>query len=541
MAASAAPAIVRRRVRAPRFALRPVAATPRIGLLLSALLHLAFIAILTWLPILVPAPSMIVTGVGLRHEADLQLLFLPSLPPMSEVGPGADIQHGSEEAHRVVETLPGADRLTPNRPKPDYAGAQEVVSNPSDSTNGVQTIRRPDLVAPPTLAYPLRLPSLLMLPAPAIPAPVTPRIDPPVLSNPEEPSPFRASDPPVEVPVLPIDLPKLSVAPAEPMAPKTIGSSEPSFPVAAATTDSSAVGAPPAVVVLNAVSVPPEPFPIIPDAELAARFVVGPTRDASALETASEAAGGSSAGAGASNAGKNLPNPSVENGSGTRVKADGKYAEVASTEFALNMRSARSESSGGGTTAAAGNKGLPGISISGGVTGHSDNGRVVATSPNPRGSYALTIISGGSSGGASRDLGVFARSDTVYTVYIPMTDTGGGPDWPMQYTLMNSAPAHGSREGLLTPPIVLKKIQATAPKTDLTANSGPVFVTGIIDENGKPQALRAIRALDPRAQWAVHALAQWEFLATQLEGKPVASKILIGVSVMPAEEAGKRD
>jgi hypothetical protein len=122
-----------------------------------------------------------------------------------------------------------------------------------------------------------------------------------------------------------------------------------------------------------------------------------------------------------------------------------------------------------------------------------------------------------------------------------MTDAGGGPDWPMQYTLMNSAPAHGSPEGLLTPPIVLKKIQATAPRTDLTANSGPVFVTGIIDENGKPQALRAIRALDPRAQWAVHALAQWEFLATQLEGKSVASKILIGVSVMPAEEAGKRD
>jgi hypothetical protein len=133
---------------------------------------------------------------------------------------------------------------------------------------------------------------------------------------------------------------------------------------------------------------------------------------------------------------------------------------------------------------------------------------------------------------------VFSRSDTVYTVYIPMTDAGGGPDWPMQYTLMSSALAHN---GLLVPPVVLKKVQATAPKTGLTANSGPVFVTGIIDENGKLQALRTIRARDGRAQSAVNALAQWEFLAAQLDGKPVASKVLIGVSVMPTEEVGKQD
>jgi hypothetical protein len=137
-------------------------------------------------------------------------------------------------------------------------------------------------------------------------------------------------------------------------------------------------------------------------------------------------------------------------------------------------------------------------------------------------------------------LGVFSRSDIVYTVYIPMTDAGGGPDWPMQYTLMSpSAARNGLSNGLLMPPVVLKKIQATAPKTELNANSGPVFVTGIIDENGKLQAFRAIRALDGKAKCALNALAQWEFLAAQLDGKPVASKVLIGVSVLPAEEVGK--
>jgi hypothetical protein len=106
----------------------------------------------------------------------------------------------------------------------------------------------------------------------------------------------------------------------------------------------------------------------------------------------------------------------------------------------------------------------------------------------------------------------------------------------MAYALMDSAAAG---DGLPTPPVALKKIAATGPNTDRSANSGPVLVTGVIDENGKLQALRAIRTSDVRAQSAVDALAQWEFLPAQLNGKPVASKILIGVDVSPAWEVGK--
>ena len=287
------------------------------------------------------------------------------------------------------------------------------------------------------------------------------------------------------------------------------------------------------MVVINAVSVPPESAPVIPDAELSGNFVVAPS-DVNGLETTSGAGGGNIAGAGASNAGENSLHPSGGNGGGIGVNAGGGNAGVARPE-SLSSLGTR-PGSGGGTGAAIGSTGLPGISISGGVSGRS--GRAFGTSSIPRGSYALTIISGGSSGGASRDLGVFSRSDTVYTVCIPMTDAGGGPDWPIEYALMSSAPAGN---GLLTPPIALKKIQATGPKTDLTANSGPVFIIGIINEKGKLQALRAIRTLDVRAQSAINALAQWEFLPAQLEGKPVASKILIGVSVMPTEEGGKQD
>ncbi len=535
----APPFVVRKPIRAPKLALLPVTATPRKGLFLSTLLHSAIAAMLMSVPILFPAwlVSVPSAAAGLDREVDYQPLLLPLLPSMAEASAGAKIEYSSgQKAHSMAETLPIGARPAANRPKPDYAGPQLIVSNPPDSTKGVQTIRRPDLVAPPKMTYPLRLPSMVMLPHRAIRAPVAPRFEQPVLSNPEALLTFRPSEPPAQIPVLPNDKPKLSLAPAKPVLPKIRAASEPSVPVLAATMDPD-VSVRKAVAIINAVSVPPEPDPVIPEAELASRFVVGPSGAAPVAATASEAARGNLAGAGASNAGENLPHPSVENGTGTRGEAGDGYAGVASAESPSSV-GPRSES-GTGTAAAtaAGNKGLPGISISGGVPGRS--GRAGATSPIPHGSYALTIISGGSSGGASRDLGVFSRSDTVYTVYIPMTDAGGGPDWPMQYALMSPAQAHSVQNGLLTPPAVLKKSQATAHKTELTANSGPVFVTGIIDENGKLQALRAMRALDGRTQAAVNALAQWEFLAAQLGGKPVAVKVLIGVSVLPAEEVGK--
>ena len=147
-------------------------------------------------------------------------------------------------------------------------------------------------------------------------------------------------------------------------------------------------------------------------------------------------------------------------------------------------------------------------------------------------SYGITIIAGGSSGGAGRDMGVFDRNETVYSVAIPMTNAGGGPDWPMQYALLHQAQPG---TGLLVPPFAQKKFAATMPKAQLIEDSGPIFVSGIIDENGKLQALRTIRAQDARSQSAIHALQQWEFFPAQIDGKPVASKVLIGVTVTAGE------
>src|SRR5256885_8342869 len=57
----------------------------------------------------------------------------------------------------------------------------------SDSTKGVQTIRRPDLLSPPKLAYPLRLPSLMTVPAAVLPPPVRRNLEHPVAPNPRKP------------------------------------------------------------------------------------------------------------------------------------------------------------------------------------------------------------------------------------------------------------------------------------------------------------------------------------------------------------------
>jgi transcriptional regulator of acetoin/glycerol metabolism len=115
-------------------------------------------------------------------------------------------------------------------------------------------------------------------------------------------------------------------------------------------------------------------------------------------------------------------------------------------------------------------------------------------------------------------------------VVIPMADAGGGPDWPMQYSLADRTQ---SSAGFIVPPFVRKKIAAILKKNEkFQADSGPVLVAGIIDESGKVKSLRALRPQDTRAQPAIVALQQWEFLPAQLDGRAVATRILIGVTVI---------
>jgi hypothetical protein len=124
-------------------------------------------------------------------------------------------------------------------------------------------------------------------------------------------------------------------------------------------------------------------------------------------------------------------------------------------------------------------------------------------------------------------MGVFGRSEIVYSVAIPMADAGCPSDWPMQYALLNPRPRGAS---LLEPPVATKKVAAVAAGA-LAEQSTPIFVRGVIDEKGKLVGLQTILVQDPRGEVAIQALEKWEFLPAILDGTPVASKVLIGVVV----------
>jgi hypothetical protein len=178
---------------------------------------------------------------------------------------------------------------------------------------------------------------------------------------------------------------------------------------------------------------------------------------------------------------------------------------------------------GGGT--GSGGHGIPGISIVGSALPSPSlppRETVVHQGPN----YDLIIVASGANGGASRDLGIFDHSHAVYTVYITMSDSGGGPDWSMQYALAGQT---DEGEGLLVPPMPWKKVPALAPNAQSTRETQ--FVAAIIDANGEPKNVRAVGTRSSNSDLAVETLKQWRFTPAELNGKPEAIQVLVGVVV----------
>jgi hypothetical protein len=547
---TAGPSLVRVRVRPPKLALLSTPFPPRNGLLLSTLMHASIAVLLMSLPILVRARTDVPSTADLRAQAIFEPLLLPPLPADAEGDPNIS---GETESEAPSSKAPApSTKIDPPsvQLKRDYAGARTIVSNPPDATNGVQTIRRPDLVSPQKLTYPVRLPSFVIAPiAPDPPAraPVKRNLEHPIVPSPRKQTASQASEPRIPNPPLPISTLKTSlVFPVRPVSPPP--AQTPAQPSLSAATSpvapkfgsgSGSNGATPplarapllgprAAAVINAVIPPPDIAPVIPNAELASRFIVAPPPRPAPIETTVGAASGTPTGVPTDAAETSLRSP-VESGTDNKVSVD--------AHGPGNVGSSSVPSGSAVPAAPAVTATVSGISISGGVPGR--NGRPAPTHLNPRGSYALTIVSGGSSGGASRDLGVFQRTEIVYTVYIPMTGVGGGRDCPMQYALLGSGTDYNHSSDLLTPPAVVKKVPATLPKDKIGVDTGPVFLTGIIDDNGHLQLLHAVRAMDARALAALDALAQWLFLPAQLNGMPVSIKVLIGVNVTPADEADK--
>lgn len=504
-------------------------------------LHGIALAALIWLPALFPSPIFIHLAENKpAAPAEFEPLVMPGLPQLASRGSGSRKSAAKGPGAGSGRARPS---VTPEPPKPDYVAPQEIVSVFPKATNRVQTIRRPDLVSPPEMKFPVRLQSMVVLPPPSAPVLTPPPREEP--KRPAMPLPTTHEEIPVDEatvqdPALTLTPKRILPVPAEAAPPQTAAANTPAVVEAQVTPFK-------AVVVVNAVAVPPDPAAAIPNAQLSGNFVVGPSSGASTTEKPSAAGTGRPADGGSSRSGEGSSRAGLESGSGagsgsghTPITGSGGTGSGTGTGNGngsapgvggksgagggTGVGSTPGPGSGNGTPGAGSGTGT-GISISGGVPGR---GATISRAMPVHRSYGMMIISGGSNGGASRDVGVFDRSETVYSVAISMADAGGGPAWTMQYAVLNPAQA---TNGLLVPPFAQKKVPAPMPKAQFAGETGPVFITGVIDERGKLQSLRSMRPQDARSQPAIRALQQWEFLPAQLDGKAVASKVLIGVTV----------
>ena len=526
---------------------------PMRGLLYSLGLHVCVVfaaGYFQWWSFLLPAPRYFTQQEEARIE--YEPIFFRQLPALgaqsgSDAG-GAGSSASSKNNHPApaeknpAEKAPREEALP--KTKAVYAGRQEIISNPPDAINVVQTVRRPDLVTPPKLKFPIRVQSMVMLPQAA----VVPTLRVPAPKRPASAAVVEVKSKPVlEKPLLPIP----STQPATLVAQQLASVASPAPQLAPSPAKSKQLSASPldsnsdnekAAIVVNAVTVPPDAPATIPNGEISGSFAViasVPARvaDGSALpqaggsgigsEKGSEKSSqklGDSAGLGASSSGDNTGSGGEKEGRGAGTIADGKGAGGNLSSTGLGGRGL----SGSGTTrgASSGKSDFPGITIIGASRGPALP--MVTPVPRRRPGYGITIISGGTSSGASSDLGVFNRSDTVYTVYIPMSDIFGGADWSMQYALTGSLPPGN---GLLSPPLATKKVAAISAVDPPLPRGGRVFIAAIISETGDLRDVHAVRPEESGSQIAMDALRQWQFEPAEINGKPVATKVLIGVAI----------
>lgn len=168
-----------------------------------------------------------------------------------------------------------------------------------------------------------------------------------------------------------------------------------------------------------------------------------------------------------------------------------------------------------------------GITISGGSKSPAARG--------DEGSYGLTIVSTGNSGGGVGDFGVF-NDETVFTVYLnPATSPDDpAPPWSLQYAVLDTA---GLALRDLLPPFAVKKPAPVWPTDLLTRYRGQqIAVYAVIDAEGRMQYLKVLQSPSARlSEGLVAVLEQWVFRPARMNGKPVAVKAVLGVTVPSAQ------
>jgi len=563
---------------------RPIVSTPTIaettglparGLPGSGSVHLVVLAtifLLSFAPVIRDGPSHMRESYR-RIDIEQQPTSRPILP---------NLQSSSASA-----SSPGAasSRSAPGRNAGSSAssmallhtGPQHIISNTPDATNSVQTILQPDLPHPPRLATALPIPSMVRiavgqhapsLAAPkftAIVTPALPKIQPssvdtvPLTSATEladapklaafatKGRSFEARKPPPPAPA----------APAKPVAPTLATNSAPTKPSTATPAGGTDTRN---LLVVNSMEVQSTLTERdIPAAELHGRFEVfanpnvaelhstGGTSTTAGVSGSGTAASGSGAGKGhaasASGSGAGGPHGKGSGGGTSEIAGSGSTSGRGignGSGLGSGHTSGAGMGNGNGSSPAGGNGSAPfsGMTIVGGSGG---NGLRSAPSDatvdpnNPHGSYGLTILSAGASGGAVRDFGVFPDGP-VYTVYLDVSKLGiHGARWSLQYSA--SREVRIAHPGVaLTPPFPEDQRLPQLPPAAVSANIGRVVVIQAnLKADGKLEAFHIMESPDQRLnEGLVESLTHWYFEPAAMGTEKVAVKVLLGIPIAQA-------
>jgi hypothetical protein len=155
-------------------------------------------------------------------------------------------------------------------------------------------------------------------------------------------------------------------------------------------------------------------------------------------------------------------------------------------------------------------------------------------------SYDMTVTSTASSGRGLPDFGVF-QNQKVFTVYLEMraSDDDTAPSWTLQSALLQPTPDPSSGvsnqiHGVPTPPYAtLKQVPELTPELATVCARKLIAISGILTADGKLEQISMKKTPDPQVSSVVtDALSNWTSQPAQIDGKPVALKIMIGIRLV---------
>jgi len=545
-------------------------AVPGRGLSFSAILHgtLLLLIIMVSNSALLRPRRLVVTPLR-PPSSEESILYLPVLGGGSE---GSGLAGGaSGDTGKKAEGL----RAKSKRGFA-YPGPQPSVSNPPRATLGTQTILQPSIENLPLLRREVQLPNMVK---PPVVADAQPKQQPLVVKT------QRMAMRPV--PENPVEAPKLTLPTAADSSVPHMLATETPLPqkpvekvVVQRAPDVSEVHGgskdQQGLLVLNAVPPPPEIKGRVPRAEERSLFAVTPSDTTIIADPSAGATGGTSSASATGSGNRN----DVASGDALADVSAGGRAKIAGTGSGTGEggrngngvgtgvnRTGDGTGTGRGTTAgpgsgsgntmvigsgagagsAPGTGGFHGITIQTGPDGRGNGSGNDSANLHPttnmrrQTSYNTRIESTASSGGGLPDLGIF-ENEKVYTVFLDMraSDEDPAPSWILQYSVLQpgaTQPEHPPARivGTPTPPYAtLKEVPGIRPDVVRRNAHSLIVAIAVMNTAGKLEQISIKQTPDSDLiAPLVSSLGNWMFEPAQINGKPVALKVMLGIRLSP--------